>query len=106
MTATSPPAAGRPAVSSNQASRPRPPVGWAAPPLVVGARAGLWLGLQLGLAGLLLVVGAAAAGQALNEVRAGGWSIWRWSTWAPWGSSCGCASARAAATAGWAPTTV
>jgi hypothetical protein len=36
--------------------------------LVVGTRVGLWLGVQLGLAGLLILVGAAAAGQALDEV--------------------------------------
>jgi membrane protease YdiL (CAAX protease family) len=43
--------------------------------LVVGTRVGLWLGVQLGLAGLLILVGAAAAGQALDEV-AGWWMVY------------------------------
>ena len=75
MTATSPPpGAGQPAV------RPRPGsavttggVGGAV--LLVGTRVGLWLGVQLGLAGLLVLVGAAAAGQALDEA-AGWWMIY------------------------------
>jgi hypothetical protein len=69
MTATTPPpsAGGRPVV------RPRPPVpattgGVGGAVLLVGTRVGLWLGVQLGLAGLLILVGAAAAGQALDEV--------------------------------------
>jgi hypothetical protein len=42
---------------------------------VVGTRIGLWLGVQLGLAGLLVLVGAAAtAGQALDEA-AGWWMV-------------------------------
>ena len=77
MTATSPsPAAGRPAVrlEPGVAAAATGGVGGAA--LVVGARAGLWLGVQLGLAGLLLVVGqAATGGQALNEV-AGWWMVY------------------------------
>jgi membrane protease YdiL (CAAX protease family) len=75
VTATSPPpAAGRPAVRLE----PRFPAttgGVGGAVLVVGTRIGLWLGVQLGLAGLLLVVGAAAAGQALNEV-AGWWMVY------------------------------
>jgi hypothetical protein len=44
--------------------------------LVVATRIGLWLGVQLGLAGLLLVAGAAATGgQALDEV-AGWWMVY------------------------------
>jgi membrane protease YdiL (CAAX protease family) len=43
--------------------------------LVVGTRMGLWLGVQLLVAGLLVLVGAAAAGQALNEA-AGWWMVY------------------------------
>jgi membrane protease YdiL (CAAX protease family) len=43
--------------------------------LVVGTRITLWLGVQLLLAGLLILSGAAAAGQALNEV-AGWWMVY------------------------------
>jgi len=76
MTATSPPpGAGQPAV------RPRPGsavttggVGGAV--VVVGARVGLWLGVQLGLAGLLILTGVAdTAGQALDEA-AGWWMVY------------------------------
>jgi hypothetical protein len=44
--------------------------------LVVGTRMGLWLGVQLGLAGLLILVGqAATGGQALDEA-AGWWMVY------------------------------
>jgi hypothetical protein len=44
--------------------------------LLVGTRVGLWLGVQLGLAGLLVLVGGAAAlGQALDEA-AGWWMVY------------------------------
>jgi hypothetical protein len=44
--------------------------------LVVGTRVGLWLGVQLGLAGLVVLVGAAATGgQALDEA-AGWWMVY------------------------------
>jgi membrane protease YdiL (CAAX protease family) len=72
--APSPAAGGQPAVQvrpSGAATADR--VGGAA--LVIGTRVGLWLGVQLGLAGLLILVGAAAAGQALDEV-AGWWMIY------------------------------
>jgi membrane protease YdiL (CAAX protease family) len=77
MTATTPPpaAGGRSAVGS----RPRVPataggVGGAA--LLVGTRVGLWLGVQLGLAGLLILIGeAASGGQALNDA-AGWWMVY------------------------------
>jgi membrane protease YdiL (CAAX protease family) len=77
MTATTPPpaAGGRPVV------RPRPPVpattgGVGGAVLLVGTRVGLWLGLQLMLAGLLILVGTAATGgQALNEA-AGWWMVY------------------------------
>jgi hypothetical protein len=75
MTATSPPpGAERPAV------RPQPSVPVAAggvggAVLVVGTRVGLWLGVQLGLAGLLVVGGAAAFGPALDEA-AGWWMVY------------------------------
>jgi hypothetical protein len=42
--------------------------------LVVGTRIGLWLGVQLGVAGLLVLGGAGAAGQALDEA-AGWWMV-------------------------------
>jgi membrane protease YdiL (CAAX protease family) len=77
MTATTPPpaAGGRPAVG--------PPHGGVATTggvggagLVVATRVGLWLGVQLGLAGLLVVIGqAATGGQALDEV-AGWWMVY------------------------------
>ena len=43
--------------------------------VLVGTRVGLWLGVQLGVAGLLVLVGAAAAGQALDEA-AGWWMVY------------------------------
>jgi hypothetical protein len=44
--------------------------------MLVGTRVGLWLGVQLGLAGLLVLVGGAAAfGQALDEA-AGWWLVY------------------------------
>jgi hypothetical protein len=77
MTATTPPppAAGPPAV------RPQPSVpaatGVGGAVLLVGTRIALWLGVQLLLAGLLVLVGGAAAtgGQALDEV-AGWWMVY------------------------------
>jgi hypothetical protein len=74
VTATTPPPGGLPAV------RPQPG-GVAAAGGVGGAvglvatRVGLWLGVQLLVAGLLVLVGAAAAGQALNEA-AGWWMVY------------------------------
>ena len=78
MTATTPPpaaAGGRPVVGRQPSSAATTGgVGGAA--LVVGTRIGLWLGVQLGLAGLLLVAGrAATGGQALDAV-AGWWMIY------------------------------
>jgi Type II CAAX prenyl endopeptidase Rce1-like len=73
MTAT-PPAAGQPTV------RPQPSaaaaaagVGGAA--LLVATRVALWLGVQLLLAGLLVLGGAAPFGQALNDA-AGWWMVY------------------------------
>jgi membrane protease YdiL (CAAX protease family) len=43
--------------------------------LLVGTRVGLWLGVQLLVAGLLILAGAAAAGQALDEA-AGWWMVY------------------------------
>ena len=77
MTATSPP----PAAAGTPAARLQPTVPAAADGvggavLVVGTRTGLWLGVQLGLAGLLLVAGqAATGGQALDEA-AGWWMVY------------------------------
>jgi hypothetical protein len=76
MTATSPPpGAGQPAVRP-WPSVPAPADGVGGAVLVVGTRIGLWLGVQLGLAGLLLVAGqAATGGQALDEA-AGWWMVY------------------------------
>jgi membrane protease YdiL (CAAX protease family) len=75
MTATTPP----PAAGGRPAAGPRPAVpataGAGGVVLLVGTRVGLWLAVQLGLAGLLVLVGAAAAGQALDEV-AGWWMVY------------------------------
>jgi hypothetical protein len=76
MTATNPPAAeaGQPAVQPQpSAAATTGGVGGAA--LVVATRVGLWLGVQLGLAGLLVLGGAAPFGQALDEA-AGWWMIY------------------------------
>jgi membrane protease YdiL (CAAX protease family) len=77
MTATTPPpaAGGRPVV------RPRPPApapagGVGGAVLLVGTRVGLWLGLPLGLAGLLLLVGAAATGGQALDQAAGWWMVY------------------------------
>ena len=75
MTATTPPpAGGQPAVRTRPGVRAAAGgVGGAV--LVVGTRVGLWLGVQLLVAGLLILVGAAAAGQALDEA-AGWWMVY------------------------------
>jgi len=74
MTATTPPPAGQPAV------RPRPSgaaaaTGVGGAVVLVGTRIGLWLGVQLGLAGLLVLGGQAATGQPLNAA-AGWWMVY------------------------------
>jgi membrane protease YdiL (CAAX protease family) len=76
MTATTPPpAAGQPAVQPQTSGAP-PTTGVGDAMLLVGTRIALWLGVQLGLAGLLVLVGAAATGgQALNET-AGWWMVY------------------------------
>jgi hypothetical protein len=69
MTATTP---GQPA------TQPRPAAtagGAGDAALLVGTRVGLWLGVQLALAGLLVLGGAAALGQALDEA-AGWWMVY------------------------------
>jgi hypothetical protein len=77
MTATTPP----PAAGGRSAVGPRPQVpattgGVGGAALVVATRVGLWLGVQLGLAGLLILVGeAATGGEALNEA-AGWWMVY------------------------------
>jgi hypothetical protein len=76
MTAANPPAAeaGQPAVQPQpSAAATTGGVGGAA--LLVATRVGLWLGVQLLLAGLLVLVGAAPFGQALNEA-AGWWMVY------------------------------
>ena len=77
MTATTPPspaAAGGQPVIGPQPSSAATTGGVGGAVLVVGTRMGLWLGVQLLVAGLLVLVGAAAAGQALNEA-AGWWMV-------------------------------
>ena len=76
MTATTPPpAAGQPAVQPQTSGAP-PASGVGDAMLLVGTRIALWLGVQLGLAGLLLLAGqAATGGQALNEA-AGWWMVY------------------------------
>jgi Type II CAAX prenyl endopeptidase Rce1-like len=44
--------------------------------LLVATRVGLWLGVQLGLAGLLLVVGEAATGGEALDAAAGWWMVY------------------------------
>jgi membrane protease YdiL (CAAX protease family) len=75
MTATNRPAAGagRPAVRPQPSAAASSGVGGAG--LVVATRVALWLGVQLGLAGLLVLGGAAPLGQALNEA-AGWWMVY------------------------------
>jgi membrane protease YdiL (CAAX protease family) len=77
MTATTPPppAAGGQPVVGPQPSSAATTGGVGGAVLVVGTRMGLWLGVQLLVAGLLVLVGAAAAGQALNEA-AGWWMVY------------------------------
>jgi hypothetical protein len=71
MTATTPPSAEQPAVRP-QPSVPAAATGVGGAVLLVGTRVALWLGVQLGLAGLLVLAGVTATGgQALN--RAAGW---------------------------------
>jgi hypothetical protein len=74
MTAT-PPAAGQPTVQP-QPSTATATGGVGGAVLVVATRIGLWLGVQLLVAGLLLVAGqAATGGEALNEA-AGWWMVY------------------------------
>jgi hypothetical protein len=78
MTATTPPppaAAGGQPIVEPQPSVPATTGGVGGAALLVATRIALWLGVQLGLAGLLILVGAAAAGQALDEV-AGWWMVY------------------------------
>ena len=78
MTATTPPppaaAGGQPVIGPQPSSAATTGGVGGAALLVVGTRMGLWLGVQLLVAGLLVLVGAAAAGQALNEA-AGWWMV-------------------------------
>ena len=74
MTATTPHAAGPPAV------RPQPSgavgvTGMGGAALLVGTRVALWLGVQLLLAGLLVALGGVAAAQAL-DAAAGWWMVY------------------------------
>jgi hypothetical protein len=76
MTATPPAAAGGQPIVGPQPSDAAPAGGLGGAVLVVGTRVGLWLGVQLGLAGLLLLAGqAATGGQALDEA-AGWWMVY------------------------------
>jgi hypothetical protein len=73
MTAT-PPAAGQPTVQP-QPSAAAAAGGVAGAALLVATRVALWLGVQLLLAGLLVLGGAAPFGQALNDA-AGWWMVY------------------------------
>jgi len=69
MTATPPPA-GRPAVRP-QPSVPAAATGVGGAVVLVGTRVALWLGVQLGVAGLLVLAGTTATGgQPLNDAAA------------------------------------
>jgi hypothetical protein len=77
MTATSPSAAG----AGQPAIRPSPSVsattgGVGGAVLLVATRVGLWLGVQLGLAGLLILVGEAATGSQALDAAAGWWTVY------------------------------
>jgi Type II CAAX prenyl endopeptidase Rce1-like len=73
MTATTPPS-GQPSVRL-EPSVPVAATGVGGAVLLVGTRVALWLGVQLLLAGLLVLGGVAATGQALNRV-AGWWMVY------------------------------
>jgi hypothetical protein len=78
MTATSPPP---PAAGGQSAVQPSPSVsattgGVGGAVLLVATRVGLWLGVQLGLAGLLLVAGEAATGGRALDAVAGWWMVY------------------------------
>jgi hypothetical protein len=73
VTATTPPAG--PSAVGSQPGAPAATSGVGGAVGLVGVRAGLWLGVQLLVAGLLVAAGAAAAGQALNEA-AGWWMVY------------------------------
>jgi Type II CAAX prenyl endopeptidase Rce1-like len=79
MTATTPPppaAAGGQPIVGPQPSVPATTGGVGGAVLLVASRIGLWLGVQLGLAGLLLMAGkAATGGQALDDA-AGWWMVY------------------------------
>ena len=100
MSATPPSAAsGRQPSGPSQAGCAATGVGGAA--VLVGTRMALWLGVQLGLAGLLLVTGrAATGGEALNDA-AGWWMVYAalvdLSTLAVIGGCCGAPAAPTAA---------
>jgi hypothetical protein len=78
MTATTPPppaAGGQPAVGPQPgAAAASSGVGGAV--LLVATRVGLWLGVQLGLAGLLILVGEAATGGEALDAAAGWWMVY------------------------------
>jgi hypothetical protein len=73
MTSATPPAmrpSGKPPVESDA-----PPVVFRGAPLLVATRIGLWVGVQLVIAGLLIVGGAAGVGDALNAAAAW-WTVY------------------------------
>jgi hypothetical protein len=72
-TSPPPPAAGRQPAVQPAAATTIGRVGGAV--LLVGTRVGLWLGVQLLMAGLLVLVRAAPVGQALDQV-AGWWMVY------------------------------
>jgi Type II CAAX prenyl endopeptidase Rce1-like len=76
VTATTPPVAGagQSAVGPQPGAAASSGVGGAV--LLVATRIALWLGVQLGLAGLLLVVGEAATGGEALDAAAGWWMVY------------------------------
>ena len=77
MTATNRPAAG----AGQSAVQPQPSAaaassGVGGAGLLVATRVALWLGVQLGLAGLLLLVGQAATGRQALDDAAGWWMVY------------------------------
>jgi Type II CAAX prenyl endopeptidase Rce1-like len=79
MTATTPPppaAAGGQPILGLQPSVPATTGGVGGAVLVVATRIGLWLGVQLGLAGLLLLAGKAATGGQASDEAAGWWMVY------------------------------
>jgi Type II CAAX prenyl endopeptidase Rce1-like len=76
MTAINPPAAGGRSAVGPQPSVPAPAGGMGGAVLLVGTRIGLWLGVQLLVAGLLILGGQAATGRQALDEAAGWWMVY------------------------------